>query len=223
LTVLFEYAATLGLIDVAYTSPFQARNDYNELWGTDDLDFLSRYDGLQFIKINELGAYCLGLTKDFTPPKIKIESSLTVLPNLKVKINGKPLTIDEEFFLKNFAEKESENVWQISRELTIKALENGSDISTLREFLEVREDQGLPEQVEGFLREMPKRATSLKHKGSAQIIECQTAEIAEEIANNPNTKKFCLRAGAKSLVILNEHEKQFREIIRKIGYGIKFD
>ena len=45
LAVLFEYAATLGMIDVAYTSPFQARNDYIELWGTDDLDFLSRYDG----------------------------------------------------------------------------------------------------------------------------------------------------------------------------------
>lgn len=223
LAVLFEYAATLGLIDVAYTTPFDARNDYNELWGTDDLDFLSRYDGLQFIRINELGAFCLGMAKDFTPPKIKIESSLTVLPNLSIKINNKPLTVEEELFLQNFAHKESENVWQISRELTIKSLENGLNIETLREFLEAREEQILPEQVEGFLRDMPKRAVALKHKGSAQILECQTTEIAEEIANNPNTKKFCLRAGAKSLVVFDEHEKQFREIIRKIGYGVKFD
>jgi hypothetical protein len=223
LAVLFEYAATLGLIDVAYTTPFDARLNYRELWGTDDLDFLSRYDGLQFIRINYLGAYCLEMTKDFTPPIIKIESSLTVLPNLLIKINDKPLTTDEELFLQNFAYKESENVWEISKELTIKSLENGQNIETFREFLEAREEQTLPEQVEGFLSDMPKRAKALKHKGSAQIIECQTAEIAEEIANNPNTKKFCLRAGAKSLVVLDEHEKQFREIIRQIGYGVKFE
>ena len=163
------------------------------------------------------------MAKDFTPPKIKIESSLTVLPNLLIKINHKPLTTEEELFLQNFAHKESENVWQISKELAIKSLENGQNIETLREFLEARDEQGLPEQAEGFLRDIPKRATALKNKGSAQIIECQNAEIAEEIANNPNTKKLCLRAGTKSLVVLDENYKQFREIVRKIGYGVKFE
>lgn len=35
LCLLFEYAATLGIIDVAYDSPRYARDDYDELWGTD--------------------------------------------------------------------------------------------------------------------------------------------------------------------------------------------
>jgi hypothetical protein len=223
LAVLFEYVATLGLIDVAYTSPFQAKNDYNELWGTDDLDFLSRYDGLQFIRINELGAYCLGLAKDFTPPKIAVKSFLSILPNLKVKVLGEPLTIEEELFFKNFAVKEDENAWQISRELTIQAIENGQDIEQLRDFLEKREEQDLPETVEGFLRDAPKRANALKNKGLAQIIECQTKEIADEIASNPNTKKLCLRVGEKSLAVWESSEKQFREIVRKIGYGVKFE
>ncbi len=223
LAVLFEYAATLGLIDVAYIPPFDAKQDYGELWGTDDLDFLSRYDGLEFIRINDLGAFCLDLAESYSPPEIEIKSSLTVLPNLKIKSSGAALTIDEELFLKNFAEKESENVWYLSRELIIAALENSQSVEQLQEFLQNREEQILPETIIGFLRETKKRAAALKNKGAAQIIECETTEIADELAENAHTKKLCQRTGKKSLVVFIEHEKQFREVIRKIGYGVKYD
>jgi hypothetical protein len=59
LCVLFEYAATLGLIDVAYTNPRGARDDYRALWGADQLSCLSRYDGLSAVRVNELGAAVL--------------------------------------------------------------------------------------------------------------------------------------------------------------------
>ena len=59
LCVLFEYAATVGLIDVAYTDPRGARDDYRALWGGDQLSCLSRYDGLAAIRVNELGAAVL--------------------------------------------------------------------------------------------------------------------------------------------------------------------
>jgi hypothetical protein len=59
LCVLFEYAATLGLIDVAYTDPRGARGDYRALWGADQLSCLSRYDGLSAVRVNELGAAVL--------------------------------------------------------------------------------------------------------------------------------------------------------------------
>jgi hypothetical protein len=59
LCVLFEYAATLGLIDVAYTDPRGARDDYRALWGADQLSCLSRYDGLSAVRVNELGAAML--------------------------------------------------------------------------------------------------------------------------------------------------------------------
>jgi hypothetical protein len=59
LCVLFEYAATLGLIDVAYTDPRGARDDYRGLWGADQLSCLSRYDGLSAVRVNDLGAAVL--------------------------------------------------------------------------------------------------------------------------------------------------------------------
>jgi hypothetical protein len=59
LCVLFEYAATLGVIDVAYTDPAGARDDYRGLWGGDRRSRLSRYDGLLAVRVNELGAAVL--------------------------------------------------------------------------------------------------------------------------------------------------------------------
>lgn len=64
---LFEYAATLGLIDLAYTYPNQVdQSRLDELWGTMDLAYLSRYDGLLQFRLNDLGAYVLGRTKRYT-------------------------------------------------------------------------------------------------------------------------------------------------------------
>ena len=38
--LLLEYAATLGLVDVAYIAPAGVRRDFRSLWCTDDLGFL---------------------------------------------------------------------------------------------------------------------------------------------------------------------------------------
>jgi hypothetical protein len=59
LCVLFEYAATAGLLDVAYADPCGARDDYRALWGADQLSCLSRYDGLAAVRVNEFGAAVL--------------------------------------------------------------------------------------------------------------------------------------------------------------------
>jgi len=59
LCVLFEYAATMGLIDIRYTDPRGARPDYRFLWGADVLPYLSRYDGLCAVRVNALGAALL--------------------------------------------------------------------------------------------------------------------------------------------------------------------
>lgn len=223
LAVLFEYCGTLGLIDVAYISPFGARQDFGELWGTDDLDFLSRYDGLKFIRINHLGAFVFDLAENYELPKIVVKSSFTILPNLTIKVVGANLDGGEELFLEYFAEKETPEIWRLSREKSINALENGQKISSLREFLEKREDQLLPETVEGFLRDTKKRAAALTDKGTAKIVECETRKIADEIAGNPHIKKLCQRVGKKSLAIFDADEMKFREIVRKIGYGVKYD
>ncbi|MBR7837193.1 hypothetical protein KDL01_28205 [Actinospica durhamensis] len=56
LCLAFEYAATLGLVDVAYRGPQDAREDFRGLWGTGDYRYLSRYDGLLAVRRNDFAA-----------------------------------------------------------------------------------------------------------------------------------------------------------------------
>ncbi len=220
LCVLFEYAATLGLIDVAYTDPHGARPDFTQLPGTYDLEFLSRYDGLRYVRLTPLGAYCLGLTESYTPSTPAAGASLTVFPDLRVQVAGAPLTAAEALLLETYATDESDGLWRLDHKLTVRAIEAGHEVAELRAFLTSRDDQDLPETVQGFLLTTERRARALKHQGNALLIECADADTAALIAADRRTAKLCLRAGERNLVVPADSENAFRNAIHALGYGM---
>jgi hypothetical protein len=220
LCLLFEYAATLGLIDVAYVAPAGVRRDFRSLWGTDDLDFLSRYDGLLSFRLNPLGAYCLGLVEKYEPSAVQARAALTVLPSLQVNVSEEALSPDEALLLGTYAEQESDTVWRLDREKALAAVESGNQIAELRAFLQARDAQPLPETVESFIITTARRAQALVNKGMALLIECAGAEIADVVANHEHMKKLCLRAGERHLVVPVETEEPFRKALRSLGYGM---
>jgi hypothetical protein len=220
LCLLFEYAATLGMIDVAYVNPAGGRRDFREMWGTDDLEFLSRYDGLIYVRLNRLGAYGLGLATEYEPSQIEARAQLTVLPSLQINVSGGALSPDEALLLETYAEKEADTVWRLDREKAIAAVESGNHIAELREFLQTRDEQPLPETVECFITTTERRARALYKEGPALLVECADTEIADLIAHHARTKKLCQRAGERHLVVLAEAEEQLRKALHSLGYGM---
>ncbi|MCZ6872797.1 MAG: hypothetical protein O7G88_04590, partial [bacterium] len=220
LCLLFEYAATLGMVDVAYVDPEGVRQDFRDQWGVDDLDFLSRYDGLMYVRINPLGAYCLGMTTTYTPSPIQARTSLTVLPSLQVNVTGEPLLADEALLLESYAAQESDSVWRLDRDKALSTVESGHQIAELREFLQARDTQPLPETVEAFILTAEQRAQAFRHQGTALLIECADAALADLMATNKDTKKWCQRAGERHLVIATDAEDRFRKAIHRLGYGM---
>ncbi len=220
LCLLFEYAATLGLIDIAYIDPQDALPDYGNLWGVDDLDFLSRYDGLLYFRLNPLGAFCLGLTNAYVPSQIEAQATLIILSSLQISATGEALSRDEAFLLETYAEKESDSVWRLDRGKALSALESGHEIAELRDFLTSRDDQSLPETVEGFMTGVDRHARALVNKGSALLIECVDADVADAVAQHKETKALCLRAGERYLVVQADAEERFRQARHVLGYGM---
>ena len=220
LCFLFEYAATLGLIDVACSDPRGAREDYRDLWGTDDLKFLSRYDGLQYFRLNPLGAFCLGLAESYEPAAPQARASLAVFPNLRLEVTEAPLSPEERLLLETYATAESETAWRLDRDKTLSAIESGHPASDLRDFLTSRDDQPLPEMVEGFLRTTERRARALTPRGAALLIECADADLAAMLATHERTAKLCLRTGERHLTVRAGSEDTFRKVIRALGYGM---
>ncbi len=219
LCVLFEYAATLGLIDVAYIHPKGARLDFTGLPGSDELAWLSRYDGLRHFRLNPLGAYCLGLADTYEPGTPAERSSLTVFPDLRV-CTGETLSADERLMLETFADAEAEGVWRLARDRTLAAIERGHGADELRAFLAARDEQPLPETVEGFLRNVERGARALRARGPALLIECADDDVAARIAGDELAAKLCMRAGKKHLVVPAKSEAAFRKAVRDLGFGM---
>lgn len=218
--VLFEYAATLGMVDVAYIDPAEAGDDYSDMWGTDDLDFLSRYDGMSHFRLTPLGAYLLGLDAAYRPVAIPSNVALSVLPSLLVNVVRGTLGAEEVLLLENWAEPVQAESWRLDREKALSAMEKGYDIAELRSFLESRDDMPLPESVESFIRQCERNGKALKTAGSAMLVECRDNETAEAIAGHKETEALCLRAGPKTLVVRSDHLDKFRARVRLLGFGM---
>ncbi|MEO0646716.1 MAG: hypothetical protein AAFZ17_11255, partial [Cyanobacteria bacterium J06650_10] len=218
---LFEYAATLGLIDVAYAPPYDVpQSEFHQLWGADDYSFLSRYDGLLAFRINSLGAFCLGLTDSYTAAPITVESTLRVLPNLDIVMTGAPLKPSEVLMMDTFTEHTSDAVWKLNRETALKAAEAGHSLKEFQGFLNQASAEAFPKTVEQFFEDCLSRSESLKDQGIARLIECADATLATLIAHDSRTKKYCQIAGEKHLVVLLEQETRFRNGLRKLGYSL---
>ena len=220
LCLLFEYAAPLGLLDVAYEHPAGARSDFQGQWGTDDLIFLSRYDGLRYFRLTPLGAFILGRADHCESRQEEPAISLTVLPNRQIRIDQGDLSPDQKLLLENFSEHQGTGLWVLDEARAIKSVEKGAPIAELRAFLAVGDSQPLPESVEGFLTAVEKRGAACVCKGTALLIECISPQLAELIVQNSKTGKLCQRTGERSLVVPVDKEKAFRAALNAIGYGM---
>lgn len=220
LLFLFEYAATLGLVDVAFTSASRARSDFQRLPGTENLSALSRYDGLRFFRVNALGRYCLGLSTDYKTPDAATQNKVTAMSNLTLSFNNEP-TAPAAILLNMFCDQETETTWRLSKVKSIEASQQGFQLNLLRDFIEKHDDQPLPETLEAFILSVEKNSTALRTEGSAVLIECTSEDIARIISEHDSTRHLCRRAGEKHLVVLNVHEQAFRKCANTLGYGLQ--
>ncbi|MBN1979808.1 MAG: helicase-associated domain-containing protein [Anaerolineae bacterium] len=216
---LFEYAATLGLVDVAYIHPSGARSDYGRMWGTDDLDCLSRYDGLLYLRVNGLGAWCLGLTQEYTPSPLEKREALKVLPTMEI-VATETLPPGDTLILEQFAEQTSDAVWRIDQARLLEAVEQGHATDRMEAFLRARSDSEIPDNVRVFFREAADRASRLADLGAARLIEAQDAALAQLIANDSTLRSLCMLAGERHIVVPEENEAAFRRALHNLGYGL---
>ena len=220
LCFLFEYAAALGIVDVAYIEATGARADFCRIWGTDDLAFLSRYDGLIYFRVTPLGAYCLGLNDDYTAAPIQPNAKLSVLPSLQINVVGGNLSAEELLTLGTWAVEATDKSWRLDRQKAVEAVERGHDIDDLRVFLKSREDQPLPETVESFMKIIQQQGKALKISGTRLLIDCQNAEIATLIARHKELAGLCQLVGNRQLIVRLENEGKFRALIHTLGFGM---
>ncbi|MGB3442317.1 MAG: helicase-associated domain-containing protein [Actinophytocola sp.] len=218
LAVLFEYAGTLGLVDLEYVHPAGERDDFRDNWGADDLDTLSRYDGLRAVRLNALGCFALGLVDTYQPPAATGQAQvLKVLPNLDVVVTGS-LDPGGELLLSAYAKQTADRVWTISSASLLAAVDSGRDPTEFTAFLAQRAENELPSALDVLVGDVTRRAGQLTDLGHARVIECADPALATLIARDRATRSLCRLVGDRHLVVPPDAELKFRVAVRKLGY-----
>jgi len=220
LVLLMEYAATLGLIDIGYIKPEEAPHVLQGVWGTDDLEYLSRYDGLLYFRINDLGAYALGMTNEFIPQKQEIKAAFVVLPNLDIVVTDAPsLSPADRLYLEKISDQSSPCNYTLTIRSIRKALEQGETCDAMLEFLAAGSQQELPQTLPPLLREAQSRVIQMRFLGRACLLETDNRFFFHQVAADPHLSEMCLTSGEKFIAIMPGKEKQFFGRLSKLGYA----
>lgn len=218
LAVLFEYAATLGLLDVAFIDPAGARRDFRENWGADELPYLSRYDGLVAVRLNDLGAYVLGISER-PPATPEAVAALRVLSNHEVVALG-DLPPGDAMTLSAFAESTADRTWRLSAATLLAGIAGGRGLDEVAGLLKRANDGPLPETATRLLADTAERASALTDRGVVRLVECRDSATAVLVARDPRTAPFCALLGERHLAVGAEHEVAFREALTGLGYAL---
>ncbi len=217
LAFVFEYAATLGVVDVAYVPPQGVRHDFHGRWGADEFSCLSRYDGLLFLRVNPLGAWLLGVAEEYRPAAPTRSEVLRVLANLDV-VAARDLPASDRLVLERFADPATEGVWKLSATKVLGVIEQGGSVDELEQFLASRTTGELPGTVTTFLADLWAKAGRLTDAGAARLIACADEHVAAELAADRQLKGKCLRAGDRFVVVREADLEAVRKVARKLGY-----
>lgn len=228
--LLWEYAATLGMVEVAYTEAELSPHSFGELYGIEG-EPISRYDGLWAFRLTDLGAFVLGLRDSYTPPQpapaAASAPALRLLPDLTVELTEPDrLQPQDRATLEQIAAPISrlKFTYRLDSEKLLEAAQYGLSVAQVREFLAARAGlptDALPADLRALLDDLERRTTLLREGGRMALIESDDPSLLADLAANPALRGLCRLAtvgGATALLIPDEHEAAARRLLRKLGY-----
>ena len=195
---LMESLATLGLVDMGYVYPHYLWPELSGGWGTDDMDFCGRYDGLRYVRLNPLGLYALGMTDGYIAPAAEKRNLFTVLPNREIAAAGSHQLLPADVsMLELFARKKSDHVWSIDGQLILDYLESGGSLDDAARFLTENAAEVIPHTIGVWFDDLRKTAGAVVRTEEALLIEFQNPTVAVLVAHDSKAGKLCLLAGER--------------------------
>ena len=222
LVYLFEYCATLGLIDVAYQDPRGARyEDYRSCWGTDELEYLSHCDGLQYIRINDLGAFTMGHTDEYEAQKSD-DDIFTFDGTDLVTSDTTFIQPGLELYLEKISERTEVDRWQLTIASLLTAINGGESITEIRKTLESLSEEDFSRELTQLFVDVEHRSTAFVNVGQTTLIECRP-EARKQALTNKTLSNLCMPAGDKYLVAAPGKELKFIKALESAGFilGLK--
>ena len=216
--LLMESLATLGVLDVAYIYPHRLWPDLSGLWGTDDLYFCGRYDGLLYVRLNPLGAYALGFADHYNLRAGGETQALSRAAEPRSRTDQRPAESRRPRHARTPRRAQERHGLDARRRADADARRNGGAFQELRDFLEANAAEGLPDNVQVFLASLKPNSAPAARAATPCCSNGPTKPLPKLIATSAGTNKLCFHAGENRLVVPAENLAAFSRALKKLGY-----
>lgn len=209
---VFFILASLGVLEICYEKPSSANSLYLKN------GYLSKYDGIKYVKFTELGKYIFGKIKTYDFKIIEDEGKVILDDErLIVTILGEsPLRI---MSLEKLGVKIAPNKFKISEESMTKGLENSIEIQEkIQEFKE-KITNDLPENWIGFFNELLERTEVITHIPDFKVLKLKNdKELISAITKDKRFKPLILKGEDLHIIVKNENMAEVSHLFKEYGY-----
>ena len=218
--LLMESLATLGLVDIGYVYPHGEWPDLRGQWGADEMEFLGRYDGLRYVRLSPLGAFCFGVNTNYTPQVAERTKLFRVLANHELVLTEARIDPGSRAMLELMAVPQTDVVWRLDADRILSHVEAGGSFPELTKFLQAQATDVLPENVQVFLRDLESKLGACQGVRSAFLIDWNDEATARLVANSTGLRKVCRYAGGNTVAVSAADYRTFARLVKKLGYVV---
>ncbi len=206
--------AAFGLVDIAYNYPKNERIQKKEM------EYLSAFDGLQYIRLTPLGAYITGLTKDYAF-KGEMESANIVLDDKRLLINLDGKDRLKAIALGQFADKISQNCYKVTSGSFLKNCVTQKDIEGKIRLFKKQISAKPPRIWEVFLNDILDKIDPLIPEPDLLVFRLKEhPELIELMARDEVLQKYILKAEGYHVLIAAKNLNKVKKRLEAFGYFI---
>lgn len=217
-TVLMEYLAAIGAVDIIYTHP-EWQTFPGDAYIYDD-DSYSRYDGLLYFRINPLGAYLFGQADGYESSQPAERALFSVAADGSITLLGAGgLNAAQQAQLGQCTDVVGTG-YQLSVSKLLAVLESSADLEIQRSFLQQYNRGPLPAEVVALLDKIEADSKALRIASKSLTIQVRSAELATQVLADPKAGKIARQLDDRTLIIPASRETAFRNALREMGFGL---
>ena len=212
-TVLWEYLATLGLIDIGYIDAEDEPSVYEHI---DDV-ILSHFDGLRYFRINNWGAYLLGQASEYVQAAPSEKTFFDISAEREVRVTTK-LTPSDRLQLEAVTEELGADRYHLEATRVLTAVENGQDLKRIEEFFAAHNAGSLPQEVTEWFATLRKNKGLFRTGKEAVLIQIKNPTLFDVVEKNAGLAKICKRIDDSTLMVLKAHQSRLKTLLMGEGY-----
>lgn len=208
----FFLLGTLGIFELYYNMPDE--DSYLYLKN----GYLSKYDGLQYIRLTKLGEYVLGKREHYEFKKVTEESEILLdEEHLIITLLGDAPT--KTMFLERIGQKIASNKYKVTKESFLRNLEENSSLQERIEEFHSKIPNPKPQIWIDFLDELALKSRAIIWKPEYRVLKLkEDKELISIVSKDKRFQEFILRGEDYHIFVKEENMGALSKLFKEYGY-----